>query len=120
VPEAEAAEELVDSVVKHLALILNTHQGSSASAPDFGMPDYLSLSSRTDLDGLRELARILNEVIRKYEPRLRNAAVGQAAGGMESGVVEFSLSGTVEISREKRSLFFSTALNPDGRVVVSK
>jgi type VI secretion system lysozyme-like protein len=114
------SEALTDSLARHLSLILNTHQGSSASAPDFGIPDFASLASQTDLDSLRELARILTEVVRKNEPRLAGAVVSHTGANQDSGVLEFSLSGQVEFNDERRSLFFATSINPDGKIVVDK
>jgi type VI secretion system protein len=127
--EGDGREALAASLERHLSLILNTHQGSSASAPDFGMPDFMSLSSQTDLDSLRELTADLTEVIRKYEPRLRDPQVvpappgqegGGQGGGPAVGVLEFAVSGTAELERESVSLFFSSSISPDGRVIVKK
>jgi type VI secretion system protein len=114
------SEALNDSLAKHLSLILNTHQGSSASAPDYGIPDFASLTSQTDIDSLRELAKILTEVIRKYEPRLKNPTVTHTSGTQETGVLEFSLSGQVELNEEVRDIFFATAITPDGKITVNK
>ncbi|MDR1870672.1 MAG: type VI secretion system baseplate subunit TssE [Deltaproteobacteria bacterium] len=118
-PEAEMTfvEALTASMEKHLRLILNTHQGSSASAPDFGLPDMASLAGDSEIDTFKEMARVLTEVIRKYEPRLKNAEV-QKAPNRETGVLEFSVTGNVELTNEKRSLFFSTAIHPDGQIQV--
>jgi type VI secretion system protein len=84
------------------------------------MPDFVSLTGQTDLDTLRELTRIITEVIKKYEPRLKNPEVNHTASTEENGVLEFSLSGVIELHNEKRNLFFSTAINPDGQILVSK
>ncbi|MDR3203626.1 MAG: type VI secretion system baseplate subunit TssE [Deltaproteobacteria bacterium] len=118
--ETNTGEALADSLQKHLALILNTHQGSSASAPDFGMPDFVNLSEQSDLDSLRELSKILTQVISKYEPRLKNSLVIYSESNLETGVLEFSLTGYVEINEEKRNLFFSANINPDGKIDVRK
>lgn len=117
---ADNAEALIASIERHLELILNTHQGGSASAPDFGMPDFVSLAGDTGLDSLRELSRVLTEVVRRYEPRLRNPVVTNSAASQETGVLEFSLSGVIELRGESRGLFFSTSINPDGKIVVTK
>jgi type VI secretion system lysozyme-like protein len=117
---AENTDALIASIERHLELILNTHQGSSASAPDFGMPDFVSLAGETGLDSLRELSSVLTEVVRRYEPRLTNPVVTHSAASQETGVLEFSLSGVIEFRDESRGLFFSTSINPDGRIVVTK
>jgi type VI secretion system protein len=114
------SDDLLNSLERHLSLILNTRQGSSKSSPDYGMPDFISLMGRGDLEAVRELARVLTEVVRKYEPRITDPQVRHIPGREETGVLEFSLSGTVEIESQKQSIFFQTSINPDGAVNVRK
>jgi type VI secretion system lysozyme-like protein len=111
------AEALTASLEKYLYLILNTHQGASSSAPDFGLPDMASLAGDSEIETFQELARILTEVIRKYEPRLKNAEVKKAPG-RQTGVLEFTVSGVIEMAEENRALSFSTAIHPDGQIQV--
>ncbi|MDR1396040.1 MAG: type VI secretion system baseplate subunit TssE [Deltaproteobacteria bacterium] len=110
-------EALTASLEAYLFRLLNTHQGSSASAPDFGLPDLGSLAGDSDLETLREMSRILTEVIAKYEPRLKNPQVSQAPG-RQTGVLEFTLSGTIELGSEQQALSFSTSIHPDGQITV--
>jgi type VI secretion system lysozyme-like protein len=112
-------EELTRSLERHLGLILNTHQGSSESAKDYGMPDFISLSGRSDLDGIREVAKTLSQVIGKYEPRLKSAKVTHVPAQEENGILEFAISATADFDREIRNLYFSTSISPDGKVTVS-
>jgi type VI secretion system protein len=113
-------EELILSLERHLSLILNTHQGSSKSAPDFGMPDFISIMAKGDLDSLRELSRILTEVIRKYEPRLMGATVSYIPGREAGGMLEFSLQGAFMSKNQKQNIFFQTSIIPDGSITVRK
>ncbi|MDR2612992.1 MAG: type VI secretion system baseplate subunit TssE [Deltaproteobacteria bacterium] len=114
------SDDLLGSLERHLALILNTRQGSAKTVPDYGMPDFVSLMGRGDLDGIRELSLALTEVVQKYEPRIHGATVSYSPGREESGVLEFSLSGSVEIENQKQNIFFQTSVNPDGAVDVKK
>jgi type VI secretion system protein len=113
-------EDLAASLEKHLSLILNTRQGSSGSAPDYGMPDFATLMGKGDLDGIRELSKMLTEVVRKYEPRLSNAVVTHVPGPEGSGILEFTLSGTFASRNQKQNIFFQTSIIPDGSVSVKK
>jgi type VI secretion system protein len=113
-------EQLMASVETHLRSLLNARQGTSKSGPDFGMPDYQSLLSLGDRDGIRELARVLAEVIRKYEPRLAQATVSYVPGSAENGVLEFSLGGVLTIGESRQNVFFQTSITPDGAVTVRK
>jgi type VI secretion system protein len=118
--ESNNSEALTLSLERHLSLILNTHQGSSASAKDFGMPDFVSLNSLSDLDGIKELNAALTEVIRKYESRLLSAQIVYVPGNAETGILEFTLSCTVEMNNEKQDIFFSTSIAPDGKISVHR
>jgi type VI secretion system protein len=113
-------ETITASLEKHLSLILNTHQGSSMSAPDFGMPDFASIMGNSDLDNIRDLTRILGEVIAKYEPRVSNVVVNFNQGSKDSGILDFSLNCTLMLNGVKRDLFFMTMITPDGSVKVKK
>jgi predicted component of type VI protein secretion system len=84
------------------------------------MPDFISIMGQGDLDGIRELTRIINEVIRKYEPRLISPVVSHVPGPSENGILEFSLSGSIEIGRARHNIFFQTSIRPDGAVNVHK
>jgi type VI secretion system protein len=119
-PGGAKSDSLLASLQNHLALILNTRQGSSESAPDYGMPDFVSLMGRGDLDAIRDLTRVLNEVIRKYEPRISDPKVTYLAGREEPGVLEFSLSGSVEIESRRQEIVFQTSINPGGTVNVRR
>jgi type VI secretion system protein len=113
-------EALTASLEKHLGLILNTHQGVSLSAPDFGMPDFVSIMGNSDLDNIRDLTRVITEVITKYEPRVYDVAVNFNQGGKDSGILDFSLSCSLVINEVKREIFFNTLITPDGSVKVKK
>jgi type VI secretion system protein len=119
-PGRSKSDELLESLERHLSLILNTRQGSSRSAMDYGMPDFVSLMGRGDLDAIRDLSRMLSEVVREYEPRIRGAEVAYSPGREDTGVLEFSLSGSVEIDDQRQNIFFQTSISPDGAVNVRK
>ncbi|MDR2200148.1 MAG: type VI secretion system baseplate subunit TssE [Deltaproteobacteria bacterium] len=118
--KAASAEELTLSLEKHLSLILNTHQGTSRSAPDFGMPDFASVMGSSDLDNIRELAGVIAQVIAKYEPRISNVEVTYNQGNKESGILDFSLSCSMMINDIKRELLFNTIIAPDGSVRIRR
>jgi type VI secretion system protein len=114
------SDDLLGSLEHHLSLILNTRQGSSKSAPDYGMPDFVSIMGKGDLDSIRELSRVLTDVVREYEPRIAGATVTYSPGREDSGVLEFSLSGSIDIDNQRQNIFFQTAIEPDGAVNVYK
>ncbi|MDR2339352.1 MAG: type VI secretion system baseplate subunit TssE [Deltaproteobacteria bacterium] len=113
-------EALTASLEKHLVFILNTHQGTSQSAPDFGMPDFVSIMGNSDLDNIRELTQIITDVIEKYEPRIGNVEVGFNQSTKDTGVLDFTLNCSMIVNGVRRDLFFNTLITPDGSVRVRK
>jgi type VI secretion system protein len=118
--KAQEADALIASLEKHLAVILNTHQGTSLSAPDFGMPDFVSIMGNSDLDNIRELTRVISEVIAKYEPRITDVQLDFKPSSKDRGILDFSLNCALDLHGVKRELFFQTEITQDGSVKVRK
>ena len=58
----------------HLQRMLNTRQGSSLSAPEFGITELSELMHHFP-DGIGMMQRSIKNTILKYEPRLKNVQV---------------------------------------------
>jgi len=65
---------LIDSIVRHLAAILNTRQGSAPVAAGFGMPDFQEVLQGYP-QSVRELETGIRDSIERYEPRLQSVQV---------------------------------------------
>ncbi len=65
----------IQSVLNYLQRILNTRQGSTPIAEDFGMPDFTNLPGAFSTGSTREVEQLLKEVIQKYEPRLSRVRI---------------------------------------------
>src|SRR5919108_6440448 len=65
---------LVDSILGHIRLILNTRQGNVPIAPDYGVPDFLDFL-QTYPDSVREIERSICTAIGSFEPRLTGVRV---------------------------------------------
>jgi type VI secretion system protein len=114
------AEALIASLERHLSLILNTHQGTSMTVPDFGMPDFVSIMGSSDLDNIRELTKVLADVITRYEPRVQDVKVNFNQASKEAGMLDFSLTCSLLLSGVKREVFFDTVIAPDGSIKIKK
>jgi type VI secretion system protein len=64
---------IMDSIMKNVQGILNSHQGCCETRPEYGLSD---LNNTGDLRGaLPAIARDVEAQIRLFEPRLRNVLV---------------------------------------------
>lgn len=70
-------DPLVD-VTEHLRVLLNTQQGSSATVPDYGIPDFTDLLLSLP-ESMSTLQQMIRATIATYEPRLTNVVVRPAA-----------------------------------------
>lgn len=68
------ADDLEDAVMRHLQRMLNTRQGSSLSAPDYGILELSELMHHFP-DTVGVMQRSIKNTILKYEPRLKNVQV---------------------------------------------
>ncbi len=64
-------DQLTHSVMANLERLFNARRGEVVHLPDFGLPD-VSVIYRDKSDSLGLLQVAVEEVIKKYEPRLRN------------------------------------------------
>ena len=73
--EGKNPNRQIQSVLNYLQRILNTRQGSTPIAEDFGMPDFTNLPGAFSTGSTREVEQLLKEVIQKYEPRLSRVRI---------------------------------------------
>ena len=67
-------DDLESAVAEHLARLLNTRQGSSLTAPDYGIIELSELlHDFPDAEGIMQ--RCIKNTVSTYEPRLTNVAV---------------------------------------------
>lgn len=108
---------LLNSVQKHLMLLLNTEKGSVPIDDDYGVPDFFSLLGVGDVEALSRLERMLEEVVVKYEPRLRNVAI-EVVNRDERGVnLHLQLSASLPLDDEENlAVSFDTVIDSGGRI----
>ncbi len=66
--------DIVQSVIDHLRVLLNTASGECETVPDFGISDLSDLVHELP-QGIHKLQQNIRNVILKYEPRLKNVSV---------------------------------------------
>lgn len=115
VREKEDPKRMVHSVVNHLQRILNTRQGSVEIAADYGIPDFTHFMDAR-IESTTHLENAIAEVIRKYEPRLRNVRVNFSSLDEERLQLSFRISGHLFTGTEQ--VVLETLVGPDGKVQV--
>ncbi len=113
-------EVVVQSVMRHLRMILNTKQGTAPIDDDFGVPDFTNLGSTFGQDTIPDIQRSIADVVRKYEPRLRGVAVTYIPQSQDVLQVAFKLEATIQTESRDVPVVFETVIDPDGKVSVKE
>ncbi len=112
------AADLASDVIEHLKQMLSTRQGSSLTAPDYGVPDVTELlHEMTEAIALTQ--RAVKHSLQTYEPRLKNVQVrhvrNENALGQPSMV--FEITGHIVLADgRKQALRIGTTVDGDGVV----
>ena len=114
-------ETLQSSVLNHLARLLNTRQGSSIISRDYGVPDFSSLCTTPNTSNIHRIEEILSDVVRRYEPRLKNPVVRFAKDDKDSLKMNFKLSAELaNVPDGENTVYFQTVLTPNGRISIRR
>ncbi len=113
-------EALQESILGHLGRLLNTRQGSSIIAQDYGMPDLTYLCSTDNAGNIAKIESILTSVIQRYEPRLSNVQVRFCRDRNEPFTLCFTLTATLSDTLNADTMYFQTVLTPNGRISVRR
>jgi len=114
--ETGREQDAVDSIGRHLRVLLNTRRGDSVSAPEFGIPDFSDL-----VHGFPESLAILQHAVKttilEHEPRVRSVVVRHVPdeGAL---VIRFEISAQLAHRYGSRTLRFRTELSPGGHVEI--
>jgi type VI secretion system protein len=106
-----------DPVRTHLALLLNTRQGSAPNLPDYGLPDVASFDSDYPAS-LGELRSRIEQLVRKYEPRLLSARVRLLGSDHREFRASFLITGEIEEGGEREQVRYRTTISSSGQAAV--
>jgi type VI secretion system lysozyme-like protein len=113
-------EALIESLTRHLSALLSA-QPALALAPDnFGLTAPLALGGEPGPEGSRELERAVLEVIKKFEPRLREPALTcrpTTPDQANPAGLALTLTGAIDLE-EPQSLSLTAYLATDGQIRV--
>jgi len=110
--------QVVNSILAHLRMILNTRQGNAQIAPDFGVPDFTAIVGASGLDSVRDIEASMTEVILKFEPRLQSVKIAFVPEEDKPLALHFKLQAKLTLEGRDMPIVFETVLDPDGRIMV--
>ena len=103
-----------DSIRENLEDILNTHRGTVRHLDDYGLPDLNEFTLGSSQGNL-QLAREIEDIIRKYEPRFHDVSVKLTKVDPVRKRLELHIVGTVGIQAKRRNFLFQSVVeDPHG------
>lgn len=110
-------KRMIDSIVRHLERMLNTRRGSAQIGEDYGIPDVTDLTSGLP-DTLRDLERMIRNMIQKYEPRLTAVRIKFIPQDENMLAVSFQIVARLILEGEKDPVVFESVMDSDGKVTI--
>jgi len=106
-----------ESVVENLRAVLNSRQGGSSAAPEFGVPDFTDTMHALP-HGSAELSEALRRTVAAFEPRLTNITVRPSPDQEPGTSLRFAISARLVETTSKRVVRFETSFRSGGRIHV--
>jgi type VI secretion system protein len=108
---------LSESVMANLRNLLNTRQGLSSTAPDYGIPDLVDVLHSFP-DAINGMRKAIKASIEKYEPRLRRVNVKYVESPGEIQALRYEITAELVTEDEKASIWIQTRIDRSGEVEV--
>jgi type VI secretion system protein len=107
---------VMSSVLEHLKALLNTRQGSAMIAKDLGLPDFTNMIRAFDEMTYDELARHIEQVVEKYEPRLTQTRIKVLPKDDKVLKLKFKIEGKLRVPSADMDISFETVVDPEGKI----
>jgi type VI secretion system protein len=105
------------SITAHLRHLLNTRQGDSEAAPDYGVPDFTDYLHNFP-GGLSDMQVAIQTAIEKYEPRLNQVSVKPVSLSPHALTLQFEVRARLAASPSDTATF-ATHVYRGGRVSIT-
>ncbi len=116
----QCSDAVMDSIVRHLAHILNTRKGTVLLDPEFGLQDYTNFGSSFSEDTVGAVRRSIERLVRRYEPRIQELCIQPRPVPPEELELAFDISGVVSLDGGRSPLHMKTNIRCSGEVHVSR
>jgi len=107
---------LMQSVMAHLARLLNTRRGSVQLDPLFGVPDFTNLAGGTGVGSTRDIQEEIERMVSKYEPRIKSPRVTLDHDHSDMQALRFMLNGMIDVDDREIPLSLSTTVGASGKI----
>ena len=108
----------INSILNHLQRVLNTKQGSSPIAGDYGIPDFTDMPGAFSTGATHDMERIIKHVIEKYEPRLTK--VRASFKTQEDDVLSLRFEIDARLADEEIPITFETVVDAGGKINIKE
>jgi type VI secretion system protein len=108
-------EDPVESITRHLRVLLNTRQGESVASPGYGILDFNDVV-HTYPAALQKIQASIRAAIQEYEPRLRNVVVLHLPDALEPTALKFEITAQLSLKGSREVLRFRTRVGSGGQV----
>ncbi len=108
----------INSILNHLQRVLNTKQGSTPIADDYGIPDFTNMPGAFSTGATHDIERIIKHVIEKYEPRL--AKVRATFKAQEDDVLSLRFEIDARLADEEIPVTFETVVVSGGKINIKE
>ena len=109
----------VNSVVKHLQLLLNSRVGTTLMDGQFGLPDLSDLKL-TYPDSLHDMEKTISQTIETYEPRLSQVDVNFVFQDDRTLNLFFRIEATLLTGEEGTDIVLESSVDTFGKMTVRK
>jgi len=111
-------KRVISSIINHLQKILNIRTGSVLIADDFGLPDFTDLLI-TYPESQKDIERSIENMIRRYEPRLIDVKVKFIPSEKQTFVLRFKIISRL-VTMNHKMLTMESYIESDRKVRVKK
>ena len=108
----------INSILNHLQRVLNTKQGSTPIADDYGIPDFTNMPGAFSTGATHDMERMIKQVIEKYEPRL--AKVRATFKAQEDDVLSLRFEIDARLADEEIPVTFETVVVSGGKINIKE
>jgi type VI secretion system protein len=108
-------EDPVESITRHLRVLLNTRKGESVSAPGYGILDFNDVV-HTYPAAIQKMQASIRTAILEYEPRLKNVQVVHTPDAHEPMALKFEIIAQLSEKGSRCELRFRTRVGAGGQI----
>lgn len=110
---------MLDSVLHHVQMILNTKQGAVPIAPDYGVPDFTDIAGSYASDAIQQMEEDITAVIAKYEPRLIDPHLEFEPQQDDVLALRFRIMGKLALEGQDFPVIFESVVQSDGKITIN-